>query len=243
MNSINTRIVARFYADASESGEGTRSSNSIDASPLTATCPVMAPTRWSLRFGEGLKNYVKYSLGFQDYKQAFDSIKLKPPVVTPNVQIVDTRPLGQRIGEFTGHMMKGISKTAMTGIFAIGAAALIGGSISNHRWPEGVFKISDFGPVHLASRHLAKGILELAKCVHQLGRSLGKAGMNGLLAALNFIANNPMVVFKMAGVGMVGYLTFRQIALASKEENYTRKAYHLSLATLGIVATLWLSMA
>ena len=246
MDSISTtRIkVTGFYTDIGESGEEPRSS-SIDALPPAASRPAAAPPGWSLRLGEGLKKCLQYSSGFKDYKQAIESSRLKPPVFMPEgkVQIVDTRPLGQRIGEFTGHMMKGVSKAAMTGMFMTGTAALIGGSISNYRWPEGVFKISDFGPVHLASRHLVKGILELAKCVHQLGRSLGKAALNGLLVALNVIASNPMFVFKMAGVGMVGYLTIRQIVLASIEENYTRKAYYLSLATLGTLATFWLSIA
>ncbi len=152
------------------------------------------------------------------------------------------RPAGASSG-WSFQLGEGASKAAMTGIFATGTAAVIGGAISNYRWPEDVFQISDFGPVHLASRHLAKAALELAKCVHQLGRSLGKVAVKGILAALNVIANHPMVVSRMAAVGTVGYLTFCQIALASIEENYTRKAYHLSLATLGAVATLWLSIA
>jgi len=245
MDSISTTHVkvTRYYSDPVESSEEPRSSR-INARPPAATRPAASPG-WNLQLGAGLKNCIQYSSGFNDYRQAFESIRLKAPVLLPNdnVQIVDARPLGQRIGEFTGHMMKGVSKAAMTVIFATGAVAVIGGTISNYRWPENIFKISDFGPFHLASMHLAKGILELAKCVHQLGRSLGRAMVNGILAVGNVIANNPMVFFKMAGVGMVAYLTICQIALASEEENYTRKAYQLSLATLGTFATLWLCLA
>jgi len=167
----------------------------------------------------------------------------RPPAAPKGVNIVDARPLGQRIGDFSGHIKKWVPQTVMTGIFATGAVAVIGGTLSNYRWPDGIFQISDFGSFHLASRHLAKGILELAKCAHQIGRSLGKAMVNGILTVGNVIANHPMFVFKMAAVGTVGYLTFRQITLASIEENYTRKAYHLSLATLGAFATLWLTIA
>jgi hypothetical protein len=213
--------------------------NELDSRPAPSTAseappPSAAPAHpatpgLSRRLGAGLKERVQSSSGLKDYRQAFASLRLKP---------YDTRTLRQRIGEFSSYMMKGGAKSAIAGMSLIVAGAVIGGSISNYQWPETEF----FGQLHLAARHLATAALELAKCVLRLGRSLGEAVANGFPAVLKVILNNPMVSFKIAGVGTIAYLTYRQLSLVGQEESYTRKAYHVALAMIGVGAMVGLSI-
>jgi hypothetical protein len=193
-------------------------------------------TGWNLGLFNGFKGCAKYSLGVHDYKKAVEAFKKRPPLPLPNgSQVVDMRPIGQRLGEFSGHMINGGCKVVTTGVIGSGMAAVIGGTISNALWDDA--HVGSIGDFHAASRKLAEGSFLVGKCLGKVGVHVGNAGWAVAQTAASSVYHHPRGVFNLGVGGATLYFTSCQIVKAGKAESYTRKAAHSALATLGLCAT------
>ena len=239
MSSIGSRIynAAEFYTNIVETG----ASLTYNVSDATVSCADAmfntTSTGWNLGLKNSLQGCAKYSLGFHDYRKAVDAFRKKQPVPMPNqngIQIVDMRPMGRRLGEFSGHMINGGCKAVTTGVVTGCATALVTGTISNLLWDAK--DLPDIGNFHNASRKLASGVFEVSKCFAQIGWPIAKGAFNIGFAAGQVVVNHPRPVFNTVGMGGAAYLTCLQIVKAGKAESYTRKTGHSALAVLGLGA-------
>jgi|GEM_PF-4500068 len=193
-------------------------------------------TGWNLGLFNSFKGCAKYSLGFNDYKKAVEAFKKRPPLPLPNgSQVVDMRPIGQRLGEFSGHMINGGCKAVTTGVIGTGTAAVIGGAISNALWDD--VQVGPLGDFHAASRKLAEGAYLVGKCLGKVGVYVANAGLAVAQIAGSSVYNHPHGVFNLGVGGATLYFTSCQIVKAGTAESYTRKAAYSALATLGLCAT------
>lgn len=238
MASIGRHIynAASLYAGFVETGASV-ACNVTDASVscIEAIFSTTA-TGWNVGLKNSLKECAKYSLGFNDYKKAVEAFKKRPPLrLSSGSQIIDMRLIGQRLGEFSGHMINGGCKAVTTGVIATVTAAVIGGTISNELWDDA--HVGSIGDFHTASRKLAEGAYLVGKCLGKVGLYVANAGWVVAQTAGSSVYNHPRGVLNL-GVGSTTlYFTSCQIVKAGKAESYTRKAAHSALATLGLCAT------
>jgi len=227
---------AKFYTDAVETG----ASIAYHGADATVSClegiVSTTATGWNQGLAASAKACAKWSLGVSDYKKALEAFRKKPPVPVPHgngAVIYDMRPIGKRVGEFTGHMINGGCKAVASTVFGVGTAAYIGGNISNAMSWDPSYQFGDF---HTASRMLADGVNAVLKCVGSVGLVVGKAGAQVAGAAASTVYNHPGAVFNTTGMGAALYFTSCQIVKAGDAESYIRKAGHCALATLGVGA-------
>ena len=238
MNSLGTHIynAAKIYANVVETG----ASIAYNVTDATVSCMEGIFSTTAAGWNQGLKNSlkacVKYSLGVDDYRKAVEAFRKKPPAPVPfgnGTQIVDMRPMGQRIGEFTGHMINGGLKAV---VIPTGTAALVSGAVSKAIWADK--DLPGIGEFHNASRKLVEGACLVGQCVAKVGAVVLQAGWEGAKLAGSLAYNHPHGAFSLTAGGATLYFASTQIVKAGNAESYTRKAGHAALAVLGLSATL-----